>query len=269
MTFDTTRGVVMLFGGFLGSAFDAQTWTWNGTAWAQLVTATVPPASPFPSLSFFEPHGVAVLTLGTGAASQPLQTFVHDGADWSAGPSAPTGFTSRQGHATSFDARREMVVLFGGARVGPGGAVATADTWELSIRATFEPFGTGCAFAAGTPMLDAVAGSRPQLGDTLQLEVMPAGAAALFVAGTSDTTFLGAPLPLDLAPIGLPGCHLFTSADVAVAAPVTAGVATTSIVIPPHRTLLGAQFFVQALALDAGAPVPGALSNAGRATIGN
>ncbi len=267
MAFDSVDGTTMLFGGFVAGAsgFDAQTWRWNGTAWQQVVTATAPPAMAFPSLAFFDAHGVAVLTGGSGAGSQPLGSFVFDGTDWSAGPSAPPALAGRQGHATAYDPRRELVVLFGGARIALGGAIALQDTWELAVRATFAPFGSGCALGtAGTPRL--AARTRPQLGAALELEVAPAGSLVLFVAGTSDAAFLGAPLPADLAPIGLPGCQLLTSVDFTTFATPVGGVATASIGVPLERALIGQSFFAQALATDAGTA---ATSNGGRATIGN
>lgn len=270
MTFDTQRGVTMLFGGRpAGStAFDATTWQWDGTTWTPVVTATTPPAMAFPSLAFFEPHGVAVLTGSSGAASQPLGTWVFDGTDWSSGPTSPAGFGGRQGHATVYDPLREMVVLFGGARIAIGGAIPLADTWELSTQATFAAFGAGCGGAAA-PVLRARDASRPQLGSSLQLEVSPVTAEALFVAGHSDTTFLGAALPLELSFVGLPGCELRTSIEFTALAPGVDGAATAAIPVPRHRALLGQQFFVQALVLDPAASVPGAMSNGGRATIGN
>ena len=267
MTFDSARGVVLLFGGLPAgaSAFDAQTWQWDGTDWPQLVTATTPPAAVFPAMTFFDAHGVAVLTSGTGSGSQPLATFVHDGTDWSVGPSAPAALSTRQGQALAYDPLREMVVLFGGARVALGGAVPFADTWELAVQATFAPFGSGCALgSSGTPVL--TASTRPQLGSALQLDVAPAGQLALFVAGLDATAFLGAPLPADLAPLGLPGCTLLTSVEHAALATPVAGVASTQIQVPLWRALLGQPIFAQALVVDTGSA---AISNGGRATIGN
>jgi hypothetical protein len=270
MAFDTARNVTMLFGGFgPASGFDAETWQWNGSDWQRVVTATTPPASPFPALTFFEPHGVAVLTSASGSGAQPLSTWVFDGSDWSVGPSSPVGFSGRQGQAMAYDREREMVVLFGGARIAIGGAVPHADTWELSVRATFESFGNACTFASGTPRLRNVGDARPQLGSSLPLVVEPAGRLALFVAGTSDTDWLGTPLPLDLAPFGMPGCELFTSIDwTALAVPVGRS-ARTALAIPSQRALLGARIFVQAIATDPSATIPGAVSNAARVTIGN
>ena len=104
---------------------------------------------------------------------------------------------------------------------------------------------------------------------TFEVDVAPAGTLALFVAGFSDTTFLGAPLPADLTPLGMPGCELLVSADMAQLGLVTGSTATFVLPVPVQRTLLGAQLFVQALATQPGAAITGAMSNGGRLTLGN
>lgn len=271
MTTDTVHGVALLFGGFPAGAtgFAADTWQWNGSDWQQVITATRPATSIFPAMTFFAAHGVAVLTGATGIASQPLATWVFDGLDWSVGPPAAPGLVGRQGHALAYDPLREMVVLFGGARIGFGGALPLADTWELSIRAAVEPFGTGCASAAGTPQLTAHDGDRPQLGSDFELEVAPTSALALFVVGFSDRSFLGGPLPMDLRAFGLPGCALLVSVDWAAWAPARGDRATMTLTVPLRRALLGVELFGQALVLDPSAAIPAATSNGARLRIGN
>jgi hypothetical protein len=272
MAFDTARGRAVLFGGgatagLAGSTgFGAETWEWNGTDWRQVVTATVPAGSAFPAMTFFAAHGVAVLTGGSGAGGQALATWAFDGVDWMVGPQAPTGLASRQGHAISYDALREMVVLFGGARIAIGGAVPFDDTWELSTPATFATFGAGCGAGGAVPMLGA-GSSRPQLGSSFRLEVAPAGSLVLVIAGLSDTSFLGQPLPIDLSGLGLPGCELLTSIDHVVPTTVTGALAAATFSIPLRRMLLGQQVFAQAVVVQPGGML--ALSDGGRITIGN
>ena len=273
MTHDAARGRTILFGGFepgIGS-FGSDTWEWDGATWQQIVTATVPATAIFPSMTFFEPHGIAVMTGSNGVASQPVRTWIFDGMDWSAGPTAPAALGGRQAQAITFDPIREMVVLFGGARIGFGGASPLQDTWELSTQATFDSFGTGCSLGSATPELTAVANSRPQIGSALRLEVSPAGSQVLFVAGLSDATYPGGSLPLDLSLLGMPGCELLTSIDFTSWQTPVADRATTAIAIPLRRDLIGQQFFAQALVVapPSGTGIVGAMSNGGRATIGN
>lgn len=270
MTHDPVRGRTILFGGLAAgsTSFNSETWEWDGADWNRIATPTLPSAALFPAMTFFDAHGVAVLTGGTGAASQRPATWAFDGTDWHPGPAAPAGFTGRQGHAIAYDAAREMVVLFGGASIGAGGARPLDDTWELSTRAAFEPFGAGCSPGSAGPVLSARASARPQLGTELVLDIAPAGTLALLAVGLSDTSHQGTPLPLPLAAFGLPGCELLVSVDHVVPTAGTGGIASATIGIPLRRELIGQVFFAQALVLQAGGP-GGAMSNGARATVGN
>lgn len=273
MTHDPARGVSILFGGFAagGNGFDVETWEYDGSEWGQVVTPNVPTAAVFGAMTFFAPHGVAVLTGGGGSPSQRLATWAYDGADWHQGPAAPPGFTSRQGHAMAFDAVREAVVLFGGATIGFGGARPLDETWELSTPATFEPFGIGCSGTASSiPVLGLRAVSKPAIGTTFELEVSGAGPFAIVALGQSDAQFGNVPLPADLSTFGLPGCSLLVSVD-HVASAVTDGTfAVAGVPLPLRTDLLGAVFFAQAMSVVPSAGgLSGSMSNAGRATIGN
>lgn len=76
--------------------------------------------------------------------------------------------------------------------------------------------------------------------------------------------------PIDLTPIGMAGCHLYTTIDLVLALSVAApGVDLWSLPVPADANLLGATFFQQALAVVPGANGAGLLgSNAGEARIG-
>ena len=267
MTFDARRGVSVVFGGFVNGAggVGSDTWAYDGSAWVPVATATRPAGCVFPALSTHRAHGVLVLTGGSGSASQALATYVWDGLDWQAGPAAPPELASRQGHATAYDEAREALVLFGGASIARGGAVPRADTWELSTPASFTPFGHGCATSAG--VLELKAQSRPVLGRTFSLAVgtLPPAAWPLLLLGRSDLVWQGMPLPWDLARLGMPGCSLFTSIDVAGPMIPLGQTAHASLPIPLDRSLLGRQLFAQAVALGHEA----ATSNAGRVAFGN
>jgi hypothetical protein len=270
MTFEATRGTALLFGGRSRSGDTLlDTWRWDGHDWTEVSTTTDPSPAVFPAMTFFEAHGVAVLTGSTGSAASALSTWIFDGADWSTGPDAPAGFDGRQGHAMTYDHTREMVVLFGGARIARGGASPLADTWELAIHGTAEPFGQGCALGAQFPVLMPHEGSRPQLGSEFTLALESAGVVNVFLLGLSDQRTLGLPLPLDLTPFGLPGCALRVSLDDMRAETRSGGAAALRLRIPLLRTLLGAEFFAQAMATDIAIATPIAFSNGVRITIGN
>lgn len=269
MVYDPTRGVTVLFGGFdaAQSTFVEDTWTFDGASWSQIVTPTTPSTAVFPAMTFFAAHDVVVMTGALGVPSQPVRTWAFDGVDWHAGPTAPPEFGGRQAHAMAYDESRDLIVVFGGARISFGGALPLDETWELSTRATFERFGAGCPLGPTIPDLDPVASARPQIGSRFPLQLRTRGAMASIVFGFDDAVFGGQPLPAELSPIGMPGCELYTSIDFARLAMVVNGAATVSVDLPLYPGLLGAEFHTQAFVFG---PVgPAAMSNAGRVTVGN
>jgi hypothetical protein len=107
----------------------------------------------------------------------------------------------------------ETVLLLDAQDHSSNPAVATASSVEggqlllvrVAPRAATDPFGAGCGLT-----LAAAPGSRPVLGNVLFSEIagVDASGIALMMAGF-DQTFLGVPLPVDLAVLGLPGCNLY------------------------------------------------------------
>lgn len=105
------------------------------------------------------------------------------------------------------------------------------------------------------------AGVRVHLSDA------PAGTSTVLLAGTSNRSWGGIPLPLDLGPWGFTGCALSTS--VLVTVPVTAGrqpprvgYASADLPLPVMGAVSPRMVFVQWLVLGAGSQAPGALSAA-------
>ncbi|MBL9077081.1 MAG: DUF839 domain-containing protein [Planctomycetes bacterium] len=76
---------------------------------------------------------------------------------------------------------------------------------RVAPRAATNAFGAGCGLT-----LAAAPGSRPVLGNVLfsQVTGVATGGVALMMAGFGDS-FLGVPLPIDLAFLDLPGCNLY------------------------------------------------------------
>lgn len=119
MAFDSARGETIAFGGsFLGPTFWTDTWRWNGSSWAQAMTATSPPGMFEPAMCFDEARQRMVL-FGAG------QTFEWDGVNWQQRLPAHTP-GARFAHALAYDAQRQRTVLFGGKL----GAADQFDTWE-------------------------------------------------------------------------------------------------------------------------------------------
>jgi hypothetical protein len=46
MSYDPATGNMVLYGGDANGVYVGDTWTWNGTTWAELSPATSPPARP-------------------------------------------------------------------------------------------------------------------------------------------------------------------------------------------------------------------------------
>jgi hypothetical protein len=135
------------------------------------------------------------------------------------------------------------------------------------------PFGSGCAGSGGITPLITTAGGMPSVttgnpGFQVILTRAYGGTTAAFLAGSSNSTWLGTPisLPLNLAPLGLPACDLLVSPDVLVlvstpgAGPAN-GTLFLPVPVPADPFLVGAAAFLQWFVLDPGVtPFPGAMT---------
>ena len=142
--------------------------------------------------------------------------------------------------------------------------------WTIAIR---EPvvaqLGAGCAGTNGTPTLTA---TPPRLGQTVSLAAsnLRPNQVALFIVGFSSTTWVGAPLPLDLGAVGMPGCFARCSVDLPTAVLNTTGTASLAVALPSSPASLGVTFHAQVLGQDPGVNAFGAVaSNALSLTVGN
>ena len=109
--------------------------------------------------------------------------------------------------------------------------------------------GAGCPGTLPRSSIDAT--SQPIIGQTMTVTVdqLPQNLAVL-VLGTSSTTSPFGPLPLDLAPIGAPGCFARVSPDVLPTLTGTNNVATFSLPIANSPVFAGFVFHMQALVFD-------------------
>jgi hypothetical protein len=142
--------------------------------------------------------------------------------------------------------------------------------FQFPLPGSFSPYGSGCQGTAGTPYL--FAPQTPYAGHDLPVIVANLLPAALpvIVLGISSTTWLGVPLPFDLAPLGAAGCTVLASADVLLPATNFNGTAYTTIALPANLvpSTLPA-FHVQSFATDFAAnPLGIVLSNAASVAIG-
>lgn len=120
-------------------------------------------------------------------------------------------------------------------------------------------FGAGCASPAGVAAL-AIQGD-PVLGmqyTAVLSGVDPRASTGVLILGLSKSLWAGLPLPVDLGPLGAPGCALYTGIQLSAALPGGA----LPVALPRDQALLGARFFHQALVLYPGAN-PGNLVTTG------
>ncbi|HEY2515701.1 MAG TPA: kelch repeat-containing protein [Polyangiaceae bacterium] len=118
MTFDTTRGRTVLYGGTAGN----DTWEWDGATWAPKSPATRPNATVGAAMAFDPASNRAVLFGGSNGTTPLSETWAWDGANWSS-LSTATAPSAASGRAVAFDTARDRLVLF-------GGSTSVAETWE-------------------------------------------------------------------------------------------------------------------------------------------
>ncbi|MEM7204682.1 MAG: hypothetical protein AAF628_30775 [Planctomycetota bacterium] len=230
-------GRTILFGGFAGTTVLGDTWAWNGNTWTRLFPPNTPTAVGLDLVADPDRRRLVML-LGTTA-------WEWDGADWQQRQPTTTPLSPVLRRSAWDPVLRQVLWL------------DTNDaTWHYgpTSPARFATIGTGCAGTAGAPSrLTAL--QLPWLGDRYILEIdrVPASQPALALFGLSSTSWRGVPLPLALDGLGLLGCTLHSSIELAV--PVlanAAGRATWEVQLGMSPALLGATFYDQAIV-----PAPG------------
>ncbi len=85
MAYDATLGELVLFGGNgtgRQNGLDNDTWTWNGSNWAELSPAESPPVRADAAMAFDPTNDQLVLFGGTGVSGSLDDTWVLDGSTW-------------------------------------------------------------------------------------------------------------------------------------------------------------------------------------------
>ncbi|MEO6596192.1 MAG: hypothetical protein ABIP94_15700 [Planctomycetota bacterium] len=194
-------------------------------------------------------------------------TWEHDGVNWTQVNNVYGGiYPPRREFGMTHDFVRDRIVTFGGKEATNA---LIDDTWEYG--AQFQPFGMGCPGSAGTPVF--TAGAPPRLGTTTTANISngtPSIPFALLAVGVSRTQWAFGSLPALLTPFGMPNCRTYTSADLFVVVPATAGTATWSYNLPLQGSLVGKAFYLQGVTFEPGVNALGlAVSNAATLVIGN
>lgn len=124
LAYDSSRGVVVLFGGRAGSSVLNETWEWNGMDWNQRAPSVVPTPREFCAMAYDPGRRKIVVfggqhfdsSIGTSAAMN--DTWEWDGTNWA--ESHPADVPSeRTDHALAYSPSRRRVVMVG-----------ERDTWE-------------------------------------------------------------------------------------------------------------------------------------------
>jgi hypothetical protein len=257
LAFDAARARSLLFGGFDNTNQFGDTWEWDGAVFSQRFPPGSPGARSGHALAF-DPLRSRTLLFGGFHLGELADTWTWDGANWTqqSPASAPP---ARTGHAMVCDPRRGSTLLFGGSVSG----TALGDTWVHALAAA-RMFGAGC----GAPplVLQPAAGNLPLPGQPFVsvLAVPPATTAAFLAAGFSDRTIGATPLPLDLAPFGMPGCTLYQDLSVlALPCQLAGTTASQSLSIPNTTSLAGLRLYLQGWVPAAGANAAGLLTSNG------
>ena len=146
MAFDTTHGVMVLFGGNVHAGgntlvpfADNTTWSYDGSLWRPLtVTGTLPTPRSAHTMSYDPALGRVVMFGGTDAGNQ-LWSFEFTGATtgtWHRHADLPSA--GRRNHLMAYDGTRGRLVVVGGVKDGTAGVViagktvypATREVWE-------------------------------------------------------------------------------------------------------------------------------------------
>jgi hypothetical protein len=263
MAYDQSRRRIVVYGGADDSFVIRPSifWEYDGVDWRQVTPATTPGPVQGHVMVYDTARRRVVMQGGetTGRAKR-IGTWEYDGTHCYAFTSEATPAPGNWLAAGACDLVRQRMLVFGGYNATNQ---RTAVSWERDPnRPGFATFGLGCP-GAGAQLS---ARTLPALGTTFTLDAigLPVSGLVSVLLGTSNLTWGALPLPLDLGLIGLPGCSLYTSVELATGVPNNAGTATWSVPIPNDPSLRGLTFFDQVLVNAAGAL---SLSNASSAHV--
>ncbi|MBY0263075.1 MAG: hypothetical protein K2Q20_12075, partial [Phycisphaerales bacterium] len=111
MAYDAARQRVVLFGGDGDALPFGDTWEFNGSAWSQVTTFTIPPQRSVHAMAYDASIQSVVVVGGAGAFGTLSDTWTFNGLTWQEGPSAPRGVI---GATLVYDSARGGSVLVGG-----------------------------------------------------------------------------------------------------------------------------------------------------------
>lgn len=135
MEYDSRRHKMVLFGGriFTNSQYNIvqETWEWDATNWQRINTPNVPPwTQPDLFASCYDSaRGEMLIFGGLESSGRVFQLWGYNGSNWSQKlPSGPTPVD--QSPVMTFDSKRNVAVLLGGASQSVPTPYAAASVWE-------------------------------------------------------------------------------------------------------------------------------------------
>jgi hypothetical protein len=145
--------------------------------------------------------------------------------------------------------------------------VGAGNVARIGPQSTYVSFANGCA--GSLPAARLVPLDTPRIGASLRvtLENLPANIAFLLQGFDNQN----APLGIDLAAFGMPGCALHTSIDTITLLFGSGGRAASAITVPGDAAFLGLHFYQQAFVLDAasGNALGAVMSDAAMGVVGD
>ncbi|MFY9343493.1 MAG: kelch repeat-containing protein [Planctomycetota bacterium] len=130
LAYDVARGVTVLFGGIANPVALGDTWEWNGSNWTQRFPANAPSPRLAHAMAFDSARNRVVVFGGAFAppvATVSDETWEWDGNNWYQ-LQPPVRPSPRSGAAMTYDAARNVCVLFGGSNLTI--TSVNDDTWE-------------------------------------------------------------------------------------------------------------------------------------------
>ncbi len=150
MTYDSSTGDVVLFGGDVGSTPVNETWVWNGSVWSQVVgvagcttaCAGSPPPRSMASMVYDPSTGDVVLFGGFNGSTELNDTWLYNGTSWTE-QTFSTSPAVREVATMAYDAGLSSIVLFGGNSAG----LYFNDTWIYNGTTWTQAISPGCTTA--------------------------------------------------------------------------------------------------------------------------
>jgi hypothetical protein len=255
LAYDARRQCMVLYGGNDLTRTRSDTWEFDGQTWT--ARTNVGAAGPLAGHAMtFDAVAGRVLLFGYQNVGVVTNCWQYDGVAWTLLLLAtrPPGSSS---YGLVSDTKGRIVYHDG----------STGGTWEFDPPrvATWSALGAGCADSCGVPALDAPSAAGPALGAQFTVRVTSQcaqPAAGVLAFGFDLAQWNGTALPVELAPIGMPGCNLWIAPDSGWLFPLAfqGSVATFTVQVPANPQLVGLVAGAQAVTLDPTGT--GALTNA-------